>query len=410
MKKHSKVLASALTVLLVTTALAGCGSSTTTTKTGSDSAKLPTGQTLQVATHFDQTELPKIQELADAWGKKTGNTVKIKLIPKDDMASVDTMVKSSDCPDVLFGIPHDNTGKYAVANMIAEVPAGTISAADYSSQDVLDSGKVNGKQYAIPLFAETYALFYNKDKVKDVPKTWDELLTVAKANGGLEFDAGNFYYGYSLIASNGGYIFKNNNGALDTKSLGLNNDGAVKGLQMISDLVSQNFISASTNGDIAKGDFINGKTAFYISGPWDVNSAKEKKLNFGVAALPTINGQTWKSFMGLQEAMVTKNAKNSALAWDFVKYMSQDDNLTSLGKVGNRISVKKNVKLDDVVLQGFADQIKNATPMPNIPEMNAVWKPAGDVLSKLLNKKVDAAGAAKEMQTNVESQIKQTVN
>ncbi len=70
------------------------------------------------------------------------------------------------------------------------------------------------------------------------PETMDELYQFSK-----EFTKGdqygflalwdNFYFAHGVIAGMGGYVFKNNNGALDRNDIGLNNEGAVKGTEYI---------------------------------------------------------------------------------------------------------------------------------------------------------------------------------
>lgn len=54
------------------------------------------------------------------------------------------------------------------------------------------------KRYAAPLSVETTALFYNTDLVSEVPKTWEELVDQAAADGGVQFDATSIYYDLGL--------------------------------------------------------------------------------------------------------------------------------------------------------------------------------------------------------------------
>ena len=39
---------------------------------------------------------------------------------------------------------------------------------------------------------------------------------------------------------------------------------------------------------------------------------------------------------------------------------------------------------DDPIIAGFGEALLNAEPMPNIPEMGAVWQPMGNALTVLL--------------------------
>ncbi|HBM79293.1 MAG TPA: maltose ABC transporter substrate-binding protein, partial [Clostridiaceae bacterium] len=245
----------------------------------------------------------------------------------------------------------------------------------------------DGKMYGIPLSMETYGLFYNTDKVQTPPESTDDLISQGQKLG-FQYDINNFYYSYAFIAANGGYVFKTNNGSLDPKDIGLGNDGAVKGYQLIADFIQKyKFMPATIKGDDAKAAFQNKKIAFYISGPWDVQGFKDKGVNFKVVPLPKTNGQPTPSFVGIQAAFVNSKSKNKDAAWDLLKYLIKNSPMP-LFKIGNRIPVlnseldKDEVKSNEI-MSAFAEQAKYGTPMPNIPEMAAVWKPVGDNLTLL---------------------------
>ena len=81
-------------------------------------------------------------------------------------------------------------------------------------------------------------MFYNKDKVKEVPKTMEDLVAMAKEVG-FEYNINDFFFSYAFLSAGGGYVYKNNNGTLHPNDIGLGNEGAVAGLQFISDLVNK---------------------------------------------------------------------------------------------------------------------------------------------------------------------------
>lgn len=403
MNKHTKILASVLSAMLIVTSFTGCGSASTSAPAAG--AKLPTGQTITVWSHLNDDEVAIVKEKAEAWAKKTKNTVKV-IKDNGKFESLVTAAKSSSGPDMVYGTPHDHLGQFVTANVADEIPSGTIDESKYNETS-LEACKYNGKTYGVPVLAETYGLIYNKDLVpeNEVPKTWDDLLTEGKKVG-FEMDITNFYYAYAVLAGNGAYVFKDTNGKLDPTNIGLGGAEAVKGLQMLKDLIDKGYMKPSITGDIAKGDFANKKIGLYISGPWDISGDKGFKaqgLNYGVVQLPSINGQATPSFMGVQVAVVNPNTKNKALTYDLLKYL-QDNALNDLVAKG-RMPVTKDGKLTDTTLQGFADQVKNAQPMPNIPEMAAVWDPAAATLKSLVNGKLKPEDAAKNLVDNINKGI-----
>lgn len=413
MKKYTKIFAIlTMMVLLLSAALTGCGGSKTNESKTSDNNTAQTQQKkepveLTVWSHLTDPEIAKVQEIANKWAEETGNKVKV-LADQSDFQAFSTAAQSGKGPDIMFGLPHDNLGTFQKAGLLAEVPDGVINKDDYVPMSI-DAVSYDGKMYAIPISMETYALFYNTDKVQTPPATLDDLIKLGQQVG-FQYDINNFYFSFAFIAANGGYVFKNNGGALDPNDIGLNNDGAKKGLALLKDFVKKyNFMPADINGDMAKGNFQSGKIGLYISGPWDVDGFKKANVKFKVAPLPTVDGKPMPSFAGVQAAFVSANSKHQQEAWDLLKYLAQNTALP-LFETGNRIPVLNSVLNNDEVknneiLNAFAEQAKNAIPMPNIPAMAAVWTPAGNALQLVTSGKVAPDKAADDMVNQIKQGI-----
>ncbi|MBP2073280.1 maltose ABC transporter substrate-binding protein [Thermoanaerobacterium butyriciformans] len=416
MKKYTKIFAILTAmVLLLSVALTGCGSSKTNESKSSDNSSNNAAQTQQkkepveltVWSHLTDPEIAKVQEIANKWADETGNKVKV-LADQSDFQAFSTAAQSGKGPDIMFGLPHDNLGTFQKAGLLAEVPDGVINKSDYVPMSI-DAVSYDGKMYAIPLSMETYGLFYNTSKVQTPPATLDDLIKLGQQVG-FQYDINNFYYSFAFMAAYGGYVFKNNGGALDPNDIGLNNDGAKKGLSLIRDFVkTYKFMTADIKGDIAKGNFQNGKIGLYISGPWDVDGFKKANVPFKVAPLPTVDGKPMPSFAGVQAAFVSANSKHQQEAWDLLKYLAQNTALP-LFETGNRIPVLNSVLNSDEVknndiLNAFAEQAKNAIPMPNIPAMTAVWTPAGNALQLVTSGKATPDKAADDMVNQIKQGI-----
>lgn len=401
MSKRTKIIAIVMGAVMMTTGLVGCGSS---------SGKKD-DNTITVWSHLSTNEVNKVQELADKWGEE--NNTKVKVVEdQGEMQVYKEAANSESGPDVYYGIANDNLGTFEKADLLEEVPDGLIKEDDYVSKNVIDAVTIEGKQYALPLAQEAIALYYNKDKVDKAPATFEDLVSVAKDKGGFMYNATDFYLNYGLIVANGGYVFKNNNGTLDTKDVGLNTEGTIKGLQFIQDLViKDNFMTADINDDIAKQKFKDKETAFYISGPWNVADVKEAGVNLGLAKLPTLGGNKVTPFLGVQAAFVNKNSKQKDKSWELIKYLNEN-NTDIIIKEGNRIPVLKSAQdeasfKDNKDIQVFGESAKDATPMPNVPQVQAVWEPAKNNLKLLISGQEDAKTAAKNIQDQVVQGIEQ---
>ncbi|GAB6169382.1 extracellular solute-binding protein [Clostridium carnis] len=398
MGKRSKLLAVLIAGVLCATSLVGCGS-----KGDDEKASSNKKQTLTVWSHLTTNEVKEFETVAKAWGD--ANNFEVNVV--EDKGKFQEMIQaaqSDNGPDLILGAPHDNLGTFQKAGITDEVPSGLVTADKYTSQGIVDSVTIGGKQYAVPLAQETSTLFYNKDKVKEVPKTMEELATKAKEVG-FEYDVKNFYMSYAFLSAGGGYVYKNDNGTLKPDDIGLGNAGAKAGYEFIKKLVvDDKLMAADITGDIAKADFTSGKSAFYISGPWDVAASKEAGVNFGVVPMPTLGGKAPETFLGVQVAFVNANSKNKDAAWKLMEELVSKSS-EIVYKAGNRIPVLKDAKVDDEYTKAFMEQAKVATPMPNIPEVQAMWEPAANNLKLLTAGQIDVDTCA----TNIVNQVKEGI-
>ena len=176
MVKRSKLLAVLIAGIITTTAFVGCGSK------GSEGNSSSDKKTLTVWSHFTTNEVQEFEKVAKAWGEE--NNVEVSVV--EDQGKFQEMIQaaqSDNGPDIILGIPHDNLGTFQKAGVTAEVPSGIVSADKYTSEALVDAVTLDGKIYAVPFAQETTAMFYNKDKVKEVPKTMEDLVVQAKESG-----------------------------------------------------------------------------------------------------------------------------------------------------------------------------------------------------------------------------------
>lgn len=396
--KSKKVISGLIAAAVMSTMLfTGCGSNKQSGKKDSVS--------IIVWTNLE-TETNTLKKYGDMWAKKTGNTVKV-IHQTPDLQKFAQAAKSVDGPDGIFGIANDQLASYVTAGMVQETPK-----SEYTDNDYVDASVkacyVNGKRYGVPIAVETNALFYNTDKVKEAPKTWDDLLKLAKAKGGIKFDATSIYYDLGFLRAYGSYIFKYNNGSYDVKNIGLGDENAVKAYTIIKSLATDyKFINSGTTSDMAKSSFQNGKTAFYIGGPWDVSGFKSAKTHFAVTTMPTLNGQNFVTPVGTQIGFVSSKSKKQAAVWSFYKYLMKNSP-EELYKVGGRIpaslSSQKAIKADDIT-NAFIKQIACGEALPTVSELGQVWTPYSDNMKLMFQNKETPEKAAK----NILKQVKEGI-
>ncbi len=186
------------------------------------------------------------------------------------------------------------------------------------------------------------------------------------------------YFTWPLIAADGGYAFKFENGKYDVKDVGVDSAGAKAGLTFLVDLIKNKHMNADTDYSIAEAAFNKGETAMTINGPWAWSNIDKSKVNYGVTLLPTFKGNASKPFVGVLSAGINAASPNKELAKEFLEnYLMTDQGLDEvnkdkpLGAVALK-SFQEKLEKDPRIAATMANAQKGEI-MPNIPQMSAFW-------------------------------------
>ena len=354
--------------------------------------------TLTVWTHFGDTELAWLKAQAAAYTKSSGNAVNIVSVPFDHIP--DKFIQAAprgQGPDIVVTLPQDRLGQLAASGVIEPMDKYITSKTDLD-RTALSAMTYNGKLFGLPMFAEAVAVVYNKKLLPGgVPTTWDAFIKAAQASTGAGkfgflVDLSNAYMNYGIFSAYGSYVFKNTNGTLNTKDIGLANAGADKAASLLNDLrYKYNLVPEGVDGGVAKSAFTDGRLAMLMTGPWDMGDIKKAGIDYGIANLPTPPGASakWSPFVGVQGVMLNAYGKNKAAAASLAKALVSSTAQVAFNKAGGRIpaslSARVQLKADPVVV-GFGKAISAGTPMPNVPAMGAVWGPWSNAVAQSVQK------------------------
>jgi len=373
--------------------------------------------TITIWTHFEGPELAWVKGQAADFQKKTRHQVQVVSVPLASMQEkyVQSAPKGAG-PDLLVTQPHDRLGTFAAAGVIEPMDKYVLGRSDLDKTAV-SAMTYKGKLFGLPMFAEAVAVVYNKALVSSAPTTWDQFVKVAQNNTGsgkfgFLADLSNAYLHYGVISAYGGYVFKNNNGTLNVKDVGVGNTGAEKAMGLLNDLrYKYNLIPEGVDGNAAKSAFTSGRAAMFMTGPWDMGDIKKAGINYGIMNLPKPPGasRNWSPFVGVQGIMMNSYSKQKVVAASFAKQLVSSDAQVSFARAGGRIpaslSARTKLKTDPVIV-GFGKAISAGTPMPNVPEMGAVWGPWTNAVVQSTSKRSPDYGkildsAVKEINSNI---------
>jgi multiple sugar transport system substrate-binding protein len=240
----------------------------------------------------------------------------------------------------------------------------------------------DGKLYGLQPGANTLAIFYNKDILDKAgvkpPTTWAELKDTAK-----KLTTGK-QYGFAFNATadyEGAWQFLPpmwTNGGDETN---LKSPEVAGALQLWKDLVDDGSASKSVvnwkQSDV-NDQFIAGKAAMMLNGPWQIPALDRAKINYGVVTFPVntpgqtsvapLGGEAWTVPLTADEAKMAKAA-------ELVKCMNTDENQLTRAKQGGlvptRLALADQYKTEVPEMAGFVDAV--ATARARTGKLGAKW-------------------------------------
>lgn len=418
-----KVVALLLAGLLCLAALAGCAPSQSQPSAG------PAGSPSQPA---QVTDAPKDPVTVTVWhdgdegimqtiagqvnAQLADDQITVVFEKKTDMPNQLKLYGSdaANAPDMYF-YAHDVLGTFVAMDILAPL-SDVVDAsilADHLPMTV-EAGQIGGTQYLLPVYFETLVFLYNKALWEgDIPSTteglYDYMVAHTDAAAGTyavvnqhtgAYNVSPFIYGF------GGYIINE-----DGKP-GLNDPKTIEAAEY-----NRKFGALQADGDYNTVTtlFNEGKAAAIIGGPWLVSGIEAAGIDYGVASLSDIklpNGNGLAPFSGVQGVGVLKTAlaeKKDAVAKVLTAMASPQVGVDLANKSG--CAPANNRSYDDPQVAGnemiavIQKTASTARPMPNIPEMGAMWGPAETMLTAINKNGADPAQAAADAQAAAEQAI-----
>ncbi|MGA2977416.1 MAG: extracellular solute-binding protein [Spirochaetia bacterium] len=282
------------------------------------------------------------------------------------------------------------TAKFGKAGIIKEVPA--LSAAD--QKDIFGGALLStiylGKSWGMPWLNDCKYLFYNKKMLKDAgfnnpPKTWDELLTQAKAMKARNIVKYPIAWSWAqaeclmcdytvLAAAFGGAMFdKNGNPTLTAEGNKRALDYMVK--TMTEGVTNPNSLEFTEDNVLAT--FANGDAAFGLNWTYmysgALDASKSKVVNdVGVALIPGSQQAVSATVNGGQPLSISAGSKHEKEAWRYILYMAGKDFQRTYSK--NAVPIWQSLYTDPMVI-GYnpvivklaGEQYKYLVNRPSLP-------------------------------------------
>lgn len=339
------------------------------------------------------------QKQIDVFEKQNPN-IKVELITVGWDQAYDKLVnmfQTKTAPDVIY------TGTRWIvpfANMKGIIPIDRYFVQEKKKQfpkPLIDSETYKGKIYGVPHAFSSKVLFYRSDWIKQPPKTWNELIRIAKQV--QKEHPGVYGYGvagakhvsttdqfFDVLFSFGGRVFDQSGNCV------LNSAQGIRALTLYADFYRKHKIVPNPieyNREQLPILFKQGKIAMFECGPWARTIMGLKPENaevpFKMALLPA--GSEQHCILNSDSLVISSSCKYPEEAWKLVDFLTtlevqseydRDHGLTPILIEEAKLPEFK----DDPYFGIFIKAIDTGLPQPQ----PAIWEPFQDIITNAVQK------------------------
>ena len=333
--------------------------------------------------------------------------------PDEQLPKIIAAIAGAQPPDVLWYVPQ-LTGKLVELEAIKPLQQwwSNSSIKDEIDPAMLSTMKLNDNIWSVPFATNNAAMFYRPSLfeeagITETPKTWSEFKDVAekltkdKNNDGIVDQNG------VLLAVGKGeftvfvwlpFIFSAEGTLLDgNNQVNIVNSGVETALTLGRELVEEKtaILSAPDRG-YELDNFINGKVAMQITGPWTLAQLKQSGVDYAVFPLPKIVNSS--AILGGESLFVFKtNEQREAASLKFLEYILSADFQTQWALKTGYLPINVNAQnspeyqqfvKDNPALEVFLEQMKVAQSRPIVADYPTISENLGRAIeSSLLGNK-----------------------
>ncbi len=234
-----------------------------------------------------------------------------------------------------------------------------LNDADFNKDDIYpgvwDYAKYNGRICAVPYGISTPVLYYNKAilakaglDLKNPPKTWAELLTLAKAAQAKGNVSGSpDFWGFDV--TDVAWLFKtmlyqNDNSVISVKgtkiSPAFNDDKAVEVATFWKKLIDERIMPVGQHSNAEK-KFLAGNLAFLVAtSARIVRWSKDSSLQIGAIPMPYFKRPS-VALGGNVLVILSTDQKTREAAWKLVKFLASKENQTTFALKTGYLPIRK---------------------------------------------------------------------
>jgi maltose/maltodextrin transport system substrate-binding protein len=323
-------------------------------------------------------------ELAKKFEQEMGVSVKVETL-EEIPDKFQAAAQSGKSPDIFFWA-HDRIGEWADAGLLKPLNIKEDFKAAFLPM-AWEAVTHKKRIWGYPVALECVSLICNKQFVRQKPPTElseypafaKELKAKTPKLIAIMWDYTSPYFSFPFLASAGAYSFKRTENGYDLQDIGVDNAGAIEGLQAIVDLINAGVLPKGSTQSVMEQKMSSGELATMVNGPWGWANLRKSGIDFELAPVPGVGGNPGRPFVGIFTALINGSSPNADFAMQFLeKYICTVDGLRAIDAdaplgVPALKALTDEMSASNPLIKGTYENALNGVVMPNIPQMGKFW-------------------------------------
>lgn len=249
-----------------------------------------------------------------------------------------------------------------------------------------------GRTWGVPFDMDTTALVRNVALAPQAPTTFADVVargrqltgagrtqTVLVQEVGLN---GDLRYAYPYFAASADGIFARlPDGGYDGTRLQITSAGWLRGAERLAELAREGVLSTDIDARNSDALFDSGASAWFVTGTWSLGRARSSGIDADVSPLPPFaDGSRPRPLVDLSTLFVSASSPHRRLAEQLAVQCGGSARVqAALAEADHRPPTRRDAvrraARDQPDLAVWAAAARHGDPVPNVPQMDAVWGP-----------------------------------
>jgi maltose/maltodextrin transport system substrate-binding protein len=315
-------------------------------------------------------------ELGKKFEQEMGVSVKVETL-EEIPDKFQAAAQSGKGPDIFFWA-HDRIGEWADAGLLKPLNIKEDFKAAFLPM-AWEAVTHKKRIWGYPVALECVSLICNKQFVRQKPPTElseypafaKELKAKTPKLIAIMWDYTSPYFSFPFLASAGAYSFKRTENGYDLQDIGVDNAGAIEGLQAIVDLINAGVLPKGSTQSVMEQKMSSGELATMVNGPWGWANLRKSGIDFELAPVPGVGGNPGRPFVGIFTALINGSSPNADFAMQFLALRAIDAD-APLGVPALK-ALADEMSASNPLINGTYENALNGVVMPNIPQMGKFW-------------------------------------